>query len=143
MQDISTNGLSLLESFEGLRTGAYRDQGGILTIGYGHTGKEVHEGMTITLSEAEDLLRLDVRLAVAAVNHLVRVGLTQNQFDALVCFTYNVGSGALAGSTLLRCVNVPSFAAAACEFPKWNRCAGQVNQGLLKRRLAERDLFLS
>jgi lysozyme len=137
----SENGLKLTESFEGLRLTAYEDIGGVLTIGYGHTGRDVYRGQVITQEQAESLLALDTHLAVAAVNHLVRVPLNQNQFDALVDFAFNLGAGALAGSHLLRYVNAGDFNRAAEQFPAWDHVNGTVSEGLYRRRIAERDLF--
>ena len=138
----SKKGLQLTEQFEGLRLTAYQDQVGVWTIGYGHTGKDVRPGLTITQQQAEDLLAKDVASAAASVNQLVTVVIGQNQFDALVDFTFNLGAGALGGSTLLRKLNAGDFAGAAAEFPKWCRAGGKVVLGLQRRRQAEQALFL-
>lgn len=137
----SNNGLKLTESFEGLRLRAYQDQGGVWTIGYGHTGRDVYPGQFITQEQAENLLSLDIHLAVAAVNHLVKVPLNQNQFDALVDFTFNLGPGALTGSRLLRYVNAGRFDEAVDQFLFWDHVNGVRSEGLYRRRKAERDLF--
>jgi lysozyme len=100
--DMSVNGYALTESFEGLRLAAYLDPAGIWTIGYGHTGRGISQGLVITEEQAVSLLKLDIDSAVSAVNHFVKVPLNQNQFDALVDFTFNLGAGALAHSSLLR-----------------------------------------
>src|SRR5271165_5063255 len=97
----SEAGLELTKRFEGLRLKAYQDDGGVWTIGYGHTGKDVKPRMTITEAKADDLLRSDVHTAVDAVSRLVTVPLTQGQFDALVDFVFNLGPTKFAGSTLL------------------------------------------
>jgi len=137
----SGNGLSLTESFEGLVLTAYQDQVGVWTVGYGHTGSDVTPGLTITQEQAQDLLAQDVSGAVACVNNAVTVSLTQNQFDALVDFVFNLGCGAFTGSTLLRNLNAGDFAGAAAQFNRWDRAGGQVVAGLLRRRQAETALF--
>lgn len=137
----SDKGREFIESFEGLRLTAYLDSVGVPTIGYGHTN-EVHLGMTCTPEQADAWLAEDLRVAELAVECSVRVPLNQNQFDALVSFTFNVGSGNFEHSTLLRLLNCGQYISAAAQFPVWDRAGGQVLPGLLKRRLAERDLFL-
>lgn len=137
----------LIKAHEGLRLNAYRDPVGIWTIGYGHTNKDVHAGKSITVYQALELLELDMAKAAAAVNRRVKVPLNQGQFDALVSFTFNLGEGRLAGSTLLQKLNLCDYAAAANELLRWNK--GTVNgrkvtlRGLTKRREAEKALFLS
>jgi lysozyme len=138
----SDKGLALTEQFEGLRLDAYQDSVGIWTIGYGHTGPDVHPRLTITEEQAAQLLLKDVAGAVASVNHLVTVVLTQNQFDALVDFAFNVGAAKLANSTLLRELNAGNFDAAAAQFPLWCHAGGVVLPGLLQRRQATQALFL-
>ena len=137
----SEKGLALTEQFEGLRLEAYQDSVGVWTIGYGHTGPDVHAGLTITQEQASALLLQDAGTAVAAVNRLVTVPLTQNQFDALVDFVFNLGSGNFAKSTLLRELNAGNTAAAAAQFLVWNRAGGVVLPGLTRRRQAEAELF--
>jgi lysozyme len=141
---ISSAGISLIKSFEGLELHSYVDAVGILTIGYGHTGPDVHAGMTITEAQATDLLNKDLSSFEAAVTKLIAVPLNQNQFDALVSFTFNVGVGSLEVSTLRKRLNAhedPNTVAQQ-ELIKW--CKGNNNQtlpGLLKRRKAEIVLF--
>ncbi len=137
----SSNGLELTEKSESLRTTAYQDSVGVWTIGYGHTGPDVHPGLTITPEQATALLMKDVAGACASVNSLVTVQLNQNQFDALVDFVFNMGAGSFKTSTLLRELNAGNFDAAAAEFPKWCHAGGQVLQGLVTRRAAEQELF--
>jgi len=137
----SGSGLSLTESFEGLELTAYQDQVGVWTIGYGHTGPDVTPGLTITQAQAQALLAQDVGGAVVCVNDAVTVSLTQNQFDALVDFVFNLGCAAFTGSTLLRDVNAGDFAGAATQFDRWDRAGGQVVAGLLRRRQAETAMF--
>jgi lysozyme len=137
----SNDGLRLTEQFEGCKLVAYQDQGGIWTIGYGHT-KGVYDGMTCTTEQAEKWLRLDVEEAEEDVSRLVKVPLTQPQFDALVDFVFNLGGTKFASSTLLRLINAGNFKYASKEFERWNRAGGIVRDGLTRRRLAEKDLFL-
>jgi len=136
-------GLALTEQFEGCRLTSYQDQKGVWTIGYGHTGPTVVRGLTITLEEAEKLLIGDVQIAASFVNRVVLVELTQNEFDALVDFVFNLGRGAFESSTLLRELNTGNFAAAAAQFDLWDRAGGAVVAGLLRRRQAETGLFSS
>jgi len=126
-----------------LRLTAYQDSVGVWTIGYGHTGSDVRPGLTITQEQASALLQQDVAGAVAAVNRLVTVTLTQNQFDALVDFTFNEGQGNLASSTLLRELNAGNTAGAAAQFLVWVYAGGVQLPGLVKRRQAEAALFQS
>lgn len=137
----SKQGLALTEKFEGFREKAYRDQGGVLTIGYGHTGQLVREGDVISQADAEHLLAHDVIVAENAVKRLVTTNLFQSEFDALVDFTFNVGEGNFAKSTLLALVNADKWVEAIQEFSKWDKVAGAVNKGLARRRLAEAELF--
>ena len=140
----SKNGLHLTENFEGLRLTAYPDpatHGDPWTIGYGHTGAEVHQGMTITQEQAEEFLMQDVQKAVQTVNSKVHTDLTQNEFESLVDFVFNCGAGNFAGSTLLRKINAGDMEGAALEFQKWDKAAGHVMAGLVRRRQAETDLF--
>ena len=142
----SKNGLHLTENFEGLRLIAYPDpatNGDPWTIGYGHTGAEVHKGMTITQEQAEELLMQDVKKAAATVNAKVTTDITQEEFDALVDFVFNVGAGNFNASTLLKKVNSGDIQGAANEFLKWDMAAGKHMAGLLKRRHAEAEEFLS
>lgn len=116
------------------------------TIGIGHTGKvngkPVGPGMTISKQMSYDLLDQDAAIAARAVNKSVVVPLNQNQFDALVDFTFNLGVGNFQSSTLLKKLNARDFAGAANEFPRWNKAQGQVLAGLTKRRNKEKELFL-
>ena len=142
----SKNGLHLTENFEGLRLTAYPDpatNGDPWTIGYGHTGAEVHQGMTVTQEQAEEFLMQDVQKAVQTVNSKVHTDLTQNEFESLVDFVFNVGAGNFAGSTLLRKINAGDMEGAALEFEKWTHADGKVMAGLIKRRHAEAVLFLN
>ncbi|PRI21514.1 lysozyme [Pectobacterium versatile] len=144
---ISNNGINLIKQFEGCRLTAYQDSVGVWTLGYGWTqpvdGKPIRRGMTIDAATAERLLKTGVVQYERAVNQLVRVSITQNQFDALVSFTYNLGSRSLSTSTLLKKLNAGDYAGAAAEFARWNRAGGKDLAGLTRRREAERALFLS
>lgn len=140
MRHVSAEGLALLKQWEGLRLDAYRDVGGVWTIGYGHTGG-VMPGERITEAEAEHLLRDDLGWAEGAVHRLVNVKLTDNQHAALVSFVFNVGEGAFAKSTLLRKLNAGDYAAVPAELARWNKAGGQVVQGLVNRRAAEAGLW--
>lgn len=137
---ISKAGLDLIKQFEGLYLKAYRCPAGVPTIGYGHTAG-VAMGQTITQQQADDYLRRDVRQFERAVSRLVTVPLAQGQFDALVSFSFNLGEGALAQSTLLRLLNAGDYAGAAAQFDRWNKAGGRVLPGLVRRRAAERALF--
>jgi lysozyme len=139
----STKGLALSEQFEGCSLNSYQDQVGVWTIGYGHTGSDVKPGMTITSAQAQALLALDVKSAAACVNNVVAVQLTQQEFDALVDFVFNLGAGAFRNSTMLRELNTGDFTGAAAQFDLWDRAGGAVVAGLLRRREAEADLFES
>lgn len=139
---LSPAGLALLQKFEGVRLEAYKDAAGVWTIGYGHTGPDVAEGKKITKEEALDLLRQDVSKYETCVRENVKVPLTQNQFDALVIFAFNVGCAAFENSTLLRLLNQKDYVGAAAEFAKWHKAKGRPLEGLLRRRLEEMRLFL-
>lgn len=138
----SKQGLQLTEAFESCRLTAYPDIKGIWTIGWGHTGPEVVEGLVWTQSQADSQLVMDLQRAENMVNQCVTVDLTQGQFDALVDFAFNLGCNAEKGSTLLKLVNENDMADAANEFEKWDHASGVVVAGLLRRRLAEKQEFL-
>lgn len=138
---ISQKGLNLIKSFEGLELKSYKDSVGVLTIGYGSTGSHVKSGMVITKEQAEELLKEDVSRFEKGVNGLVKVPLTQNQFDALVSFSFNLGLANLKSSTLLRKLNTSDYSGAAKEFLRWNRAGNKVLAGLTRRRQAEKDMF--
>jgi GH24 family phage-related lysozyme (muramidase) len=140
---ISEAGLSLIKSFEGCVLTAYLDAVGIWTVGYGHTGPSVHRGLTITQKLAEDILAQDVRRFELGVLNNVKVNLNQNEFDALVSFSFNVGVNALKNSTLLRMLNDGADRSiVAAEFLRWNKGGNKVLEGLTRRRQAEKALFL-
>ena len=144
---LSNNGLNLIKEFEGCRLTAYKCAAGVWTIGYGHTGNvngnPIKSGLTITQKQADALLREDTISFENAVNACVLVKITQNMYDALVSFAFNVGGAALRGSTLLKKLNAKDFTGAADEFLKWNKAGGKVLSGLTRRRERERKLFLT
>jgi GH24 family phage-related lysozyme (muramidase) len=142
MRWLAEPGLALLKSFEQCRLSAYRDSAGIATIGWGHTdGVKMTD--TCSQDQADRWLVGDVQAAVNACDANAPKNLTQNQFDALVVFTFNVGVGAEAHSTLLAKLKAGDMAGAADEFLKWDHAGGVVVPGLTRRRQAERALFLS
>lgn len=146
----SDKGIALIKQFEGCKLTAYPDPGtggAPWTIGYGWTqpvdGKPVRPGMTIDQATADRLLKTGLVSYENDVSRLVKVKLSQGQFDALVSFTYNIGSRSLSTSTLLSKLNAGDYAGAANEFTRWNKAGGKVLNGLTRRREAERALFLS
>lgn len=150
---LSPKGGALVRSFEGCLHPTdvtktlfrpYVCPAGVLTVGWGHTnvnGRKFTSRDVWTKGECDAEFRADMRVFEAAVKRRVKVELTQNQFDALVSFTYNCGESNLARSTLLRRVNAGQFDQAADEFAKWNRGGGRVLAGLTRRRAAEAALF--
>jgi len=141
----STAGLDLIKSFEGLELTPYLCPADIWTVGWGHTGPDVKPGKPITEERAEALLRKDLEKFENAVNLNVTVPLNQQQFDALVSFTYNCGIGALKESTLRKRLNKgeePNKVAQE-ELPKWVKADGKTLPGLVTRRKKEVELFIS
>lgn len=132
---------ALIEGFEGLRLTAYQDSVGVWTIGYGHTGPDVHNGLSITKVEADYMMEADLRKFETAVNTMAMLATTQQQFDALVSFAYNLGAAALKSSTLLRQHNAQQYTAAAAEFAQWDHAGGQVLAGLARRRAVEAAVY--
>jgi GH24 family phage-related lysozyme (muramidase) len=139
--------IELIKRFEGLRLTSYQDSIGKWTIGYGTTiinGQPVVEGMNITTAQANEYLLFTLNTDHApAVKRNVRALITQSMFDALCCFTYNVGSGNFAKSTLLKDLNTSKYLDAAAGFLQWDKAGGVILAGLTKRRIAEKDLFLN
>ncbi|GCD28302.1 lysozyme [Klebsiella pneumoniae] len=147
---ISNNGIALIKRFEGCRLTAYPDPGtggDPWTIGYGWTGKvdgkPIRPGMKIDDATADRLLRTGVVSFDQAVSKMLKVTVTQNQYDALVSLAYNIGTRALSTSTLMKKLNAGDVKGAADEFLRWNRSGGKVMTGLANRRKAEREVFLS
>lgn len=137
----SKNGINLIKQFEGCKLTSYKCPAGIWTIGYGHT-KGVKQGQKITQVKALNYLKEDLASFEKGVKTSVKVPINQNQFDALVSFTYNVGLGAFKTSTLLKKLNKKDYSGASKEFARWNKASGKVLNGLVKRREAERKLFV-
>ena len=140
--NVSETGIELIKKFEGCVLKAYKCPAGVWTIGYGHTSG-VKEGQTITKAQAKELLIQDLRPFEIGVNNLVNVPLNQNQFDALVSFCYNLGTGNLKNSTLLKLLNKGDYNGAAEQFDHWIYAGGKKLNGLVKRRAAEKKLFLT
>lgn len=151
---LSDHGIAVIKNFEGLRLDAYRDSAGVWTIGYGstryHDGKAVKPGDKLSNeAQADALFRNTLSQYEDAVNKYVKVPITQNQFDALVSFTYNEGTGALAGSSLLILLNEKDFEGAAEHFLLWNKITDPktgkkvVLDTLENRRKEESQLFLT
>lgn len=141
---LSEKGANLIKQYEGLRLNAYQDSGGVWTIGYGHTGG-VQPGDVITREEADALFWADVEKFVRGVNRLKQgTRLTQNQFDALVSFSFNCGLGALERSTLLKKVKRnPNDPTIEDAFKQWRYVKGVENAGLLARRQKESNLYFA
>lgn len=145
---INAAGLALIREFEGCRLTAYRDPVGIWTIGYGDTGPDVVEGLTITQAEAEGRLRARLREFEAAVADALVRRPTDNEFSASVALAYNIGARAFAGSTVAKRHNAGDTAGAAAAFARWNKATGangklQELRGLTRRRAAEANLYLT
>ena len=138
----SPKGIALIKEFEGLRLKAYKCPGGVWTIGYGHTAG-VKPGMVISEAQAEEYLTADLIASEKYLNNL-RLAINQNQFDALISFIYNVGTGKFSRSTLLRKVRAnPQDNSIMDEFLRWVYSKGRVLPGLQRRRLAEMKLYFS
>lgn len=150
----SFRGIEQLKSLEGFRAKAYNDmepnnpdsiKPGVWTIGYGTTkvdGKPVYKGMTCSQEQATLWLQQDLAPIQTIINQNVKAKISQNMFDALVSFIYNVGQGAFLNSTLLRKLNNKQYVGAADEFKRWNKSQGVILPGLVSRREIERSLFL-
>lgn len=136
----SNNGINLIKRYEGCCLKSYKCPAGKWTIGYGHT-KNVKKDMVITKQQAIEYLKADLETFEKAVDKYVQVPINQNQFDALVSFSFNCGTGALKNSTLLKKLNSKDYEGAASEFTRWNKSNGKVLTGLTARRSAEKELF--
>lgn len=143
----SKAGIDLIKRFEGLRTTAYRDAVGVWTIGYGHTAAAgeptPRQGMMISEAEAETILRRDLRQYEDAVTKACKRTPNRNQFDAFVSLCFNIGPGGFRRSSAVRKFNAGDDAGAADAFLLWNKAGGKVLKGLVRRREAERALFLT
>jgi lysozyme len=145
---INSKGIALIKEFEGCLLNAYKCSAGVPTIGYGATfyenGTKVKIGDKITQQRANELLVYHLDLFADKVTPLIKKELNENQFSALVSFAFNLGSGALSKSTLLKKVNAnPNDASIGAEFLKWNKAGGKVLAGLTRRRKAESELYFS
>jgi lysozyme len=142
---MTEEGLALIRSFEGFRGEAYRDAVGVWTIGFGHTSMagppEVTPGLRISREEANAVLARDVEKFASGVREAVKVPINDAQFSALVSFAYNVGLGALRGSSVLKAVNAGDFAEVPRRLSLWVKAGGRTLPGLVKRRAAEGALF--
>lgn len=143
----SPSGADLICSFEGKRLTAYDDGVGVWTIGFGTTvypnGTKVKKGDTCTEAQAKQYMQNDLKRFERTVNDAVTVPLNQNQFDALVSLTYNIGSGAFTQSTLVKKLNAGDYKGAAGQFDVWVSAGGKRMQGLVNRRAREKAVFLS
>lgn len=141
----SKAGVDLVKRYEGLRLEAYQDSVGVWTVGYGHT-KGVREGDTCTPEQAEAWLVEDLEEAEDAVNRFIlddSAGLDQNEFDALVSFTFNLGPGWMRKSGLKEALEAHQWALVPRELTRWVYAGGQPLKGLARRRVAEAELFVS
>jgi len=134
--------IALIKSFEQCRLTAYlptpNDRP---TIGWGTTGADIHMGMTWTQAQCDERFATDLDAFAGGVSAALTGETSQNQFDAMVSLAYNIGLGAFKGSTLLRLHNAGDFTAADAQFAAWNKQAGQVLQGLVRRRAAESAMY--
>ncbi len=137
---VNQDGIDLIKQFEGLHLTAYLCPSRIWTVGYGHT-RTTRAGMTISQEQAEMLLSEDLQIFERAVVRLVRVPLSDNQFSALACFAFNVGTGNLECSTLLKLLNRGWYEQVPAQLMRWTRANGEVFGGLARRRAAEGRLW--
>lgn len=141
----SQAGIDLIHSFESLRLKAYPDPGSKdgkpWTIGFGSTGADIGPGTVWTKEKADQRFANDLGKFEKAVSSLVRVPLTQHQFDALVSFTYNLGAGSLKSSTLLKMLNAGDYEGAGKQLLRWTKNDGIEMSGLVRRRKAELKMF--
>lgn len=140
---LDENGRNLIKSFEGLSLTVYDDAAGLPTIGYGHLLVDGENYKRITQDEADILFNRDVARFEVAVNENVKVPITQNMFNGLVSFAYNVGIGAFKDSTLLRVLNGGDYIEAVNQLSRWNKAGGAFVQGLANRREQEQEVFFS
>lgn len=140
---INDAGIKLIQSFESCKLNSYQDIKGIWTIGWGHVDYFIGPGQTITQQQADDLFQKDLDKFNEGVTNLITANINDNQFSALVSFSFNLGLHNLKDSHLLIYTNNSQFDLASNEFPKWDHSNGIVIPGLLRRRLAEQNLFNS
>jgi len=137
---ISKEGIALIKKFEGCELEAYLCPANVWTIGYGRT-KNVKEDDMCTYLQAEEWLEEELTEYENYVKNLVKVELNQNQFDALVCWTYNLGPSNLSKSTMLKLLNAGDYHTVPSQMKRWNKSKGEVLDGLVRRREAESLLF--
>ena len=137
---ISQEGIALIKKFEGCELTAYQCSAGVWTIGYGHT-KGIEKGMEITQQEAEDMLVEELHEYENYINDSVTAPLSQNQFDAMVSWVYNLGPANLKASTLLKVLNAGNYDGVPAQIKRWNKAGGVTLEGLIRRREAEALLF--
>jgi len=135
--------LDLVKEFEGCKLEAYQDQVGKWTVGYGSTGPGINEDTVWTQEQADTRLIVSLERFQAQIIKNTEMALGDNQLDALTSFVYNLGLGSYLKSTLKKKIEDKEFVEAADEFLKWDRVGGEVSPGILRRRKAERQLFLS
>lgn len=138
MRKINEDGINLIKEFEGCKLTSYQDQGGVWTIGYGHTGPEIVEGTTITQQQADMYLRKDVD-NLSNLDYYISVSLSDNEYSALLCLAYNIGAYALRISKCLKDINDNKDP--TDNWMKWNHIHGVVNEGLTRRRKAEIGMY--
>ena len=148
MRHINERGIEIVKSFEGLALRPYVCAGEVNSVGYGATRSSTGGPIDLDMEpiseiEAEALLLRDLESSQGWVRRLIKTALTENQYSALVSFTFNVGAGALQRSTLRMKLNRSEYQGAADEFPKWRIAGGRILAGLVRRRAAERTLFLA
>lgn len=137
----SVEGLALIKKFEGLELEAYKCAAGVWTIGYGHT-KDVQEGDVWSESHADHMLEVELEEFEGYINDNVSAPLSQNQFDALVSWVYNLGPANLKASTMLKVLNSGDYEGVPAQIQRWNKAGGKVLEGLIRRRKAEALLFI-
>jgi lysozyme len=138
----SQTGIDLIKNFEKYSPTNYLCQAKKPTIGYGHVIKKGESFSWIDKKTAEDMLRKDVKIAESFVEDNVKIALTQSQYDALTSFVYNIGGTAFKNSTLLTKINSGDYSGAAEQFDRWVFVGGEKSNGLIRRRAAEKELFL-
>ena len=138
--NISEEGLSLIKKFEGLELEAYKCAAGVWTLGYGHTAG-VQEGDVWSEEQANEQLKIDMHIYADYINDQVTCPLSQNQFDALVSWVFNLGPTNLRNSTLLKVLNSGDYEGVPAQIKRWNKAGGKVLEGLIRRREAEALLF--
>jgi len=139
---INQAGLDLLKSFEKCVLSSYKDQGGVWTIGWGHTGPEVVEGMVVTPEQANAILEADLEHRAYPLEEYLRVEVTDNQYSALCCLVYNIGLGAFRTSSVLKAINANwSDSTVLDMWRRWDKVHGEVSKGLDNRRQAEIELW--